>query len=482
MPQKSRNALDGDIITIHRGLAIYKVKASPFWHARIRDHRSKKYVVRSTKETSRVKARQAAKELEFEILGGEKRVEREYTFRFYASRLLSRSEVMVERKERNANYVRTMKQFLNNEEWGLLKAFGTKDVRELRTREFQQYMDDLNRKRPDLSTSTRNTLTATFRNVLKVARDDGTIDALPATPRGRQVDNPRAYFPFYPLVARREDDVYKAILRAAKALADEGAIIRNTPVTSELYDLIVFTTHSFVRPIVTELYAIKHRDIVQASEPRRLLVTIQDGKTGYRVANTMPGAVDAYERIKQRYPEAKPKDYLFLPGYTNRETASKIIQRQFRAVMERAGVKDDPEAKLKYSLYSLRHTAICMRIVKSGGQVNIFNLAKNAGTSVEQIERFYARKLPLSAEMARNLQMFEAGDTNGAVPGRTKEEAEALRPEDYVLLPCPGDDDDYADDAGEANDAPFPYPESTRLPAATPEDVQALLKKMGLKG
>jgi hypothetical protein len=83
MPQKSKNALDGDIITIHRGLAIYKVKASPFWHARIRDHRSKKYVVRSTKETSRVKARQAARELEFEILGGEKRVEREYTFRFY---------------------------------------------------------------------------------------------------------------------------------------------------------------------------------------------------------------------------------------------------------------------------------------------------------------------------------------------------------------------------------------------------------------
>jgi hypothetical protein len=36
-----------------------------------------------------------------------------------------------------------------------------------------------------------------------------------------------------------------------------------------------------------------------------------------------------------------------------------------------------------------------MRIILSHGQVNIFNLAKNAGTSVEQIERFYARNLPL---------------------------------------------------------------------------------------
>jgi hypothetical protein len=29
-----------------------------------------------------------------------------------------------------------------------------------------------------------------------------------------------------------------------------------------------------------------------------------------------------------------------------------------------------------------------MRIILSEGQVNIFNLAKNAGTSVDQIERF----------------------------------------------------------------------------------------------
>ena len=38
------------------------------------------------------------------------------------------------------------------------------------------------------------------------------------------------------------------------------------------------------------------------------------------------------------------------------------------------------------SVYCLRHTAICMRIILSHGKVNIFNLAKNAGTSVEQIE------------------------------------------------------------------------------------------------
>ena len=53
----------------------------------------------------------------------------------------------------------------------------------------------------------------------------------------------------------------------------------------------------------------------------------------------------------------------------------------------------------KHELYSLRHTAICMRLVNSHGQVNIYTLAKNAGTSVDQIERFYARHLPMTPEM-----------------------------------------------------------------------------------
>ena len=64
---------------------------------------------------------------------------------------------------------------------------------------------------------------------------------------------------------------------------------------------------------------------------------------------------------------------------------------------------------IRRSAYSLRHTAICMRIILSHGEVNIFNLAKNAGTSVNQIERFYARHLPLSREMAKNLQSFGEG-------------------------------------------------------------------------
>jgi hypothetical protein len=68
--------------------------------------------------------------------------------------------------------------------------------------------------------------------------------------------------------------------------------------------------------------------------------------------------------------------------------------------MARAGIERDPVTGKNHTIYSLRH------LILSQGQVNIFNLAKNAGTSVNQIERFYARNLPLSKEIAINLQSF----------------------------------------------------------------------------
>ncbi len=70
------------------------------------------------------------------------------------------------------------------------------------------------------------------------------------------------------------------------------------------------------------------------------------------------------------------------------------------------GLKHDATANAERSIYSLRHTAICMRLVLSHGQVNIYSLAKNAGTSVNQIERFYAKRLPISKELMENLQSF----------------------------------------------------------------------------
>jgi hypothetical protein len=396
-------------IKLYRGVSIYQVEGSANWYVRVWDRDRQRYIVKTTGVTSAVKAREVAKDFALSLLKRERAVDREFTFRHFAIKCLSKSSRLVEKHERNGNYARVIKWAIQNEDWGLVRRLGTKDVREIKTHDFRKYMEDLTRKRPHLSPSTKNTILAAFRNVMKIAEEDGIIDRVPDTPRTKQHDNPRPFFRFYPLVSRK-DDVYKKVLDTAKEMANKKLVIRGVPVTEELYDVILFLTHSFVRPIVTELYSIRHSDITIADDPKRLIVVVRDGKTGFRAANTMSGAVSVYERIQKRYPDASPEDYIFLPQYENRQTAGKIIQRQFHELLKRADIETDVISGRKHTIYSLRHTAICMRIILSEGQVNIFNLAKNAGTSVDQIERFYARNLPLSKEMAINLQSF-GGET-----------------------------------------------------------------------
>jgi len=48
-------------------------------------------------------------------------------------------------------------------------------------------------------------------------------------------------------------------------------------------------------------------------------------------------------------------------------------------------------------------------VVSSDGKVKIYWLAENAGTSVEQLERFYLKNLAPSAAKVRNIQSFGDG-------------------------------------------------------------------------
>jgi len=400
--------MDNDLsaIKIYKGVSIYKVRGSQYFYVRVWNHNKKRYIVKGTGETSVIGAREVAKDYALSLLkNSEQVVDRRFTFQYFATKCLSKNMDLVEKGERNIGYVKSLQWSIENTDCGLMKWFDQNDVRKITTRDFNDYMDHLTKTRPDLSSSTKNTIMASLRNVLKMARDEAAIDTIIDTPRARLRDNPRPFFRFFPLVSRK-DDVYKKVLETAKQMVKEGVILRGIPVSDELYDIILFLTHSFVRPTVSELYAIKHNDVTAAQNPKRLIVVVRNGKTGFRAANTMPGAVAVYERIRKRNPNASGEDYIFLPQYKNRRTASGMIRMQFRELLARAKIEDDPISGMPHSVYSLRHTAICMRLILSEGKVNIFNLAKNAGTSVEQIERFYAHNLPLSKEMAMNLQSF----------------------------------------------------------------------------
>jgi integrase len=97
----------------------------------------------------------------------------------------------------------------------------------------------------------------------------------------------------------------------------------------------------------------------------------------------MPGAVGAYQRLRKRYPDVGREEYIFLPHYQNRQTTASIFQRQFNLLLDETGLKLDAATNKNRTLYSLRHTALCTGIIHSKGKVNIYNLAKNTGTSVD---------------------------------------------------------------------------------------------------
>ena len=406
-PKTSRNTLDGKIINVRRGLAIYKVKASPFYRVRVWIPSQKKRVVKTTKATVRAEAIAIAEEL-MNAMGSRgilNDVPAARTFRSFSDKLVLNEKARGERGEISKRLWTVTKFYLEHKKWGVLKRFGDRDIGTIQTKDYHIYLDWVRQQDSSLAPSTMNHIASNFAKVMKVAVLDGAIENAPATPRVRRKDNPRPFFHFRPLVSEKRDE-YKLLLKTASEMAAEAVKVRETVVTEELYDFIMFMTHSFLRPTESEVYALRHRDITVAANPKRLIITVRKGKTGHRVANTMEAAVSVYNRIKERNKGYSQDDYLFQPSYKNRSHAKRIFQRQFNALLERCNLKQDYYSKSVHTVYSLRHTAICMRLVLSEGRVNIFNLAKNAGTSVDQIERFYARNLPQSAAMARNLQSF----------------------------------------------------------------------------
>jgi integrase len=90
-----------------------------------------------------------------------------------------------------------------------------------------------------------------------------------------------------------------------------------------------------------------------------------------------------------------PDDYIFFPAEKNRRLLLDIIGWLFNWILKELDIKQGPHG-IDRTLYSLRHTAITFRLIY-GGNIDLLTLARNARTSVEMIEKFYASTL--SAEM-----------------------------------------------------------------------------------
>jgi len=94
-----------------------------------------------------------------------------------------------------------------------------------------------------------------------------------------------------------------------------------------------------------------------------------------------------------------------MPQAASRDNAMKLLARQFEIVMEVTGLKSSAAGETR-TLYSLRHSSIMFRLM-FGRTVDTLTLARNARTSPEMIDRFYAKHL--TAEM--NIEQLQSRRT-----------------------------------------------------------------------
>jgi integrase len=184
---------------------------------------------------------------------------------------------------------------------------------------------------------------------------------------------------------------------------------RNLSLPPDMAWAIRFMVNSFVRPGDLRQLQHKHVQVVRGSSVY-LRMTLPQTKRHDAPMVTLRPAVQVYEAAlaqAQRDGRGGPDDYVFLPAETDRNYALAVLGFWFKWVMREAGVAPTDAMGRLRTLYCLRHTSIMFRLLYGQG-IDMLTLARNARTSVQMIERFYASAL--DGEM--NVAMLQSRRTS----------------------------------------------------------------------
>lgn len=277
----------------------------------------------------------------------------------------------------------------------LLPYFRDSAPQQISPRQISAFMAKLQAK--NLKASSIRFILTSLRRVLYYGYLNGWCQSLPVMPRIRSDSTPRGGFTPREYLCLWHEARRQCALRTPKPCSEVHYFSKDHPMFESMPHLIRFMVNSFVRP--TDLRWIQHRHIqIRRGHYTYLRLELPESKRHSSQIISMPAAVGIYERFLESARTTgrdRPDDFLFLPEVENRKTAMVLLDVYFRRVLQASGLRVGRRGQNR-TLYSLRHTAITFRLLFGRG-IDLLTLARNARTSVEMIERFYASEL--SAEM-----------------------------------------------------------------------------------
>ncbi len=238
-----------------------------------------------------------------------------------------------------------------------------------------------------------------LRKVVTHGVNIGVLRDAPAFPKVKVRSQPRGSFS----VAE-----YRAVVAAARRLRGQSHpvveqlasgerfwIARELLVMpEELPWLIRWMVNTFVRPSDIKLMKHKHIEIVRGKHVY-LRMNLPESKRHSQPIVSLRPAVRVYECLlghrREQGSGGGAEDYIFMPQLKNREHALAVLNFLFHWALEVTALEKGPLGQSR-TLYCLRHTAITLRLLYGQG-IDMLTLARNARTSVNMVERFYASVL-----------------------------------------------------------------------------------------
>jgi integrase len=383
-------------------LRIFKTNASRYWQ--VRCFLKGRTYTQSLKTTNKQAAISQAKQF-FHIKTAElyvdkiqARSDKSPKFADLLPAVVQGLQARVKRGEFAAANIPIFLQRMHN---SILPYLGEMTMDQIGYKELSAFMEMMSNR--DLTATTVHQHMVAIRKVFAHAHGNGIISNLPKFPVIKVSDKPRGSFSvaeYRDLVRLARQRIGQPVPQAfSKKYRSSREILENHGhINADLHWLIRFMVNGFMRPGDIKFLKHKHVTIVRGKHIY-LRLNLPETKKHDKPIVTLQPAVFVYERllakqIAEGY--GRPDDYVFLPNLEDRKWLLVAYGWQFMYLQSLAGIEGNAANGQTRTIYSLRHTAMTFRLLY-GGNIDLLTLAKNARTSVEMIERFYASNL--TAEM-----------------------------------------------------------------------------------